>query len=150
MVPILKCEPRRSQRQPPPAAKGSKGSAALRGVSAAFRVSPRSGRKNVAHGVRSCENIETGHSSRTIIQQLTLWKTAQQSIFSQLREPWVREPSLTPVPSPARAGEGCRRRSEGSLPQGWCPGLRSCAPDGAVEGSALRTIWSTNLRDTTL
>jgi hypothetical protein len=31
------------------------------------------------------------------------------------RQPWVCEPSLSPVPSPARAGEGCRRRGEGSF-----------------------------------
>jgi len=41
------------------------------------------------HRLRSCENIETGHSSRTIIQQLTLWKTARQSIFSQLLAQWA-------------------------------------------------------------
>jgi len=62
-------------------------------------VSPRSGRKRVAHGV-----------SRGIVR-----------------------PSLTHVPSPARAGEGCRRRGEGRPTQGLCPGLLSGAPDGAAD-----------------
>jgi len=39
-------------------------------------------------------------------------------------------PSFTPAPSPARAGEGCRRRGEGPFPQGSRPGLRSFAPLG--------------------
>ena len=39
--------------------------------------------------------------------------------------------SLTPVPSPARAGEGCRRQGEGRFSQGWRPGLLSSAPNGA-------------------
>ena len=62
-------------------------------------VSPRSGRKRVAHGV-----------SRGFVR-----------------------PSLTPVPSPARAGEGCRRRGEGLQTQGSRPGLLYGAPDGAAD-----------------
>jgi hypothetical protein len=33
------------------------------------------------------------------------------------REPWGRERSLTPVPSPARAEEGCRRRVRAAFPR---------------------------------
>ena len=55
------------------------------------------------------------------------------------RAGWVGEPSLTPVPSPARAGEGCRRQGEGSVPQGLRPGLKSSAPDGA--GKPLKTAF---------
>jgi len=42
-------------------------------------------------------------------------------------------PSLTPVPSPARAGEGCRRRGEGRQTQSSLPGLLYGAPDGATD-----------------
>jgi hypothetical protein len=62
-------------------------------------VSPRRGRKLVAHGV-----------SRGFVRL-----------------------SLTPVPSPARAGEGCRRQGEGRPTQGSRPGLLYAAPDGAAE-----------------
>ena len=41
--------------------------------------------------------------------------------------------AYAPVPSPARAGEGCRRRGEGPFPQGLRPGLLSFAPTGASE-----------------
>jgi len=51
--------------------------------------------------------------------------------LSPRRKPWVTGPSLTPIPSPARAGEGCRRRGEGPPSQGLRPGLQSSAPDGA-------------------
>jgi len=61
-------------------------------------VSPRSGRKQIAHGV---SRGFVGHS-------------------------------LTPVPSPARAGEGCRRRGEVRPTQGLRPGLLYDAPDGAA------------------
>jgi hypothetical protein len=44
------------------------------------------------------------------------------------RQPWVEAPSLSPYPSPARAGEGCRRRGEGHPSQGLRPGLRYFAP----------------------
>ena len=47
-------------------------------------------------------------------------------------------PSLTPFPSPALAGEGCRRRGEGSNPHGLRHGLRSCAPEGAAEPPSAR------------
>ena len=53
--------------------------------------------------------------------------------FSPRREPWVGKPSLNPVPSPARAGEGRRKRGVGRLSQGLRPGLQSSAPDGAGE-----------------
>jgi hypothetical protein len=55
--------------------------------------------------------------------------------FSPRREPWVEECSLTSVPSPARAGEGCRRRGEGHPTQGLRPGLLYVAPDGALKGA---------------
>src|SRR5499425_1614501 len=42
-------------------------------------------------------------------------------------KPWVGAPSLSPFPSPARAGEGCRRRGEGLRTQGSRPGLRYSA-----------------------
>jgi protein ImuB len=45
----------------------------------------------------------------------------------------VGDPSLTPIPSPARAGEGCRKQGEGSVTQGLRPGLNSSAPGGAGE-----------------
>ena len=51
--------------------------------------------------------------------------------FFTASKPWVSEASLTPVPSLARAGEGCRRRGEGRPTQGSRPGLLSFAPDGA-------------------
>jgi hypothetical protein len=47
--------------------------------------------------------------------------------LSPRREPWVGEPSLTPFPSPARAGEGCRRRGVGRLSHGLRPGLSRLA-----------------------
>src|SRR5262249_8897444 len=37
-------------------------------------------------------------------------------------KPWVGAPSLAPFPSPARAGEGCRRRGEGLRTQGCALG----------------------------
>jgi len=37
------------------------------------------------------------------------------------------------VPSPAWAGEGCRRQGEGRLPQGLRPGVHASAPGGAAE-----------------
>jgi hypothetical protein len=54
------------------------------------------------------------------------------------REPWVSEASLTPVPSFAGAGEGCRRRGEGRPSQGSRPGLQYSAPDGA--GKRIRRL----------
>ncbi len=49
------------------------------------------------------------------------------------------EPCLTPNPTPARAGEGCRRRGEDRITQGLRPGLLYFAPNGAVLAS--RTKW---------
>ena len=39
--------------------------------------------------------------------------------------------AYAPFPSPACAGEGCRRRGVGRPSQGLRPGLQSSAPDGA-------------------
>ena len=50
---------------------------------------------------------------------------------SPRREPWERQTTLSPVPSPACAGEGRRRRGEGHSTQGSLPGLRIFAPNGA-------------------
>src|SRR6516165_11306859 len=47
-------------------------------------------------------------------------------------KPWVGAPSLSPFPSPARAGEGCRRRSGGySLPRA-APWANIFRPFGAT------------------
>ena len=49
--------------------------------------------------------------------------------------------ALTPIPSPARAGEGCPStdgRGEGCFSQGLRPGLLSAAPAGAVEAPSNR------------
>jgi hypothetical protein len=54
-----------------------------------------------------------------------------------------------PVPSPARPGEGCRRRGK-ALSKGLRPRLQSCAPEGAGGRSALQTSHSMDLADTTL
>jgi hypothetical protein len=43
--------------------------------------------------------------------------------------------SLSPFPSPARAGEGCRRRGEGLRTQGWRPGLRYSAASRLSKGT---------------
>jgi hypothetical protein len=56
-------------------------------------------------------------------------------------KPWVEAPSLSPFPSPARAGEGCRRRGEGLGTQGSRPGLSYCAasrlPNGTSEARGI-------------
>jgi hypothetical protein len=39
-------------------------------------------------------------------------------------------PSLTPIPSPAPAGEGCRRRGEGLRPRANTPWANMCWPYG--------------------
>src|SRR6516225_9372364 len=44
-------------------------------------------------------------------------------------------PSLSPFPSPARAGEGCRRRGEGVRTQGSRPGLRYSAASRLWNGT---------------
>ena len=59
----------------------------------------------------------------------------------------LKAPSLSPFPSPARAGEGKARRNqgEGFRTRGWRAGLRSCAPSGAVAGSGSQSgTLSTN------
>ena len=58
----------------------------------------------------------------------------------------LTERSLSPFPSPARAGEGCRR---GVTPWnlGLRPGLRYCAPNGAMARSRPGSAtYSRNLR----
>ena len=50
------------------------------------------------------------------------------------------EPTLTPVPSPARAGEGCRRRGEGSLPPGHAPRAIHIAPLTGLKGAAVTVL----------
>jgi Protein of unknown function (DUF2950) len=63
----------------------------------------------------------------------------------------LKAPSLSPFPSPARAGEGCRKRGEGFRTQGSRPGLRYCAPNGAVarqgphSGTFSTSFWFTTL-----
>ena len=50
----------------------------------------------------------------------------------------LARPSLTPFPSPARAGEGCRRQGAGCPTQGSRPGLHDGAPGGAGVASPNR------------
>jgi len=117
-------------------------------------VSPRSGRKNAAHGVRSCEKInnltQRRRGAKTREEQLFLFFAPLremllpiQGLFHSFVSRGLSEPSLTPHPSPARAREGCRRRDEGSLPQGlrprtagqrrpWATILRPCRGSGTA------------------
>jgi len=57
-------------------------------------------------------------------------RSGRNNVAHGLSRRW-EEPSLTPVPSPARAGEGYRRRDEGLETQGLRPGLSYSTPDGA-------------------
>ena len=72
---------------------------------------------------RDTEAQRTEKKGAFLCASVSLW--LMQSIFSQLCQPWVCEPSFIPVPSPARAGEGCPALRDGvraPSPRAGAPG----------------------------
>src|SRR5215831_5742953 len=65
-------------------------------------------------------------------------------------EPWVERPPPSPLPLSRPCGIGGRRRGEGLRTQGWRPGLRYSAPNGATTRSSWTRTSATNLRLSTL
>ena len=101
-------------------------------------------RKNCCAGLLSCVVIPSGASNLALACGLRSASARSQKFVGEFsprsgRQPVAHgasrgfaRPTLSPVPSPARAGEGCRRRGEGYPTQGLRPGLRYGAPDGAA------------------